>query len=297
MSLTTTDLLHTLYLPTTPRTSLTMMPTAPTTEYWMATRSHNATAHPGAVDISMEEEMADNIPKTPAPKKHKARNKKNIKSAEEIEVGIQHVAAYKRQSLKEELVHVTPQVVYTPAPPHDPSEPHESSEHDEGGNISDNESYQPPIESVGDVSMSEAEISSPLSPVRKTVGQGMKEMKRGDKKGKKAVICTKEESGTESDDEPTPFKKVVSKKGKRFEKNISGNTVEETPIKAMKKGKGKVPIAADDSVTEDKLVIPQKTGNARAASAAAKQVSKAPAVAGLASSSGNKSVQPVPAPT
>ena len=101
MSLTTTDLLHTLYLPTTPRTSLATMPTAPTTEYWMATRSHNATAHPGAVDISIEEEMADNIPKTPAPKKHKARNKKNIKSAEEIKAGIQHVAAYKRQSLKE----------------------------------------------------------------------------------------------------------------------------------------------------------------------------------------------------
>ena len=122
----------------------------------------------------------------------------------------------------------------------------------------------------------------------------MKEMKRGDKKGKKVVIFTKEESGTESDDEPTPFKKVMSKKGKRFGKDISGNTVEETPIKAMKKGKGKVPIVADDSATEDELVIPQKTGNVRAAS---EQVSKALAVAGLASSSGNKSVQPVPAPT
>ena len=122
-------------------------------------------------------------------------------------------------------------------------------------------------------------------------------MKRGNKKGKKAVVFTKEESGTESDDEPTPFKKVMSEKGKRFGKDISGNTVEETPIKAMKRGKGKVPIAADDSATKDELVIPQKTGNVRAASAAAKQVSKAPAVAGLASSSGNKSVQPVPAPT
>ena len=86
--------------------------------------------------------MADNIPKTPAPKKHKARNKKHIKSAEEIKAGIQCVAAYERQSLKEDLVHMTPQVVYTPAPPCDPSEPHELSEHDEGGNISDNESYQ-----------------------------------------------------------------------------------------------------------------------------------------------------------
>ena len=132
VSLTTTDSLHTLYLPITPHTSLTMMPTAPTTECWMATRSCNATAHPSAVDISMEEETADNIPKTPAPKKRKARYKKNIKSAEEIEAGIQRVAAYERQSLKEELIHTTPQVVYTPAPPHDPSEPHESSERDKG---------------------------------------------------------------------------------------------------------------------------------------------------------------------
>ena len=58
-----------------------------------------------------------------------------------------------------------------------------------------------------------------------------------------------------------------------------------------------MPIVADDSVTKDEPVIPQKTGNVRAASTAAKQVSKAPAVAGLASSSENKSVQPVPAPT
>ena len=233
MSLTTTDLLHTLYLPTTPHTSLTTMPAAPTTEHWMATRSCNATSHPSAVDISMEEEMADNIPKTPAPKKRKAKNKRNIKSAEEIKAGIQCVAAYKRQSLKEELVDTTPQVVYTAAPPCDPSEPHESSEHDEGGNIPDNESYQPPIESVGNILISEAEISSPQSPVGKTVGQE-KEMKRGDKKGKKAVIFAKEESGTESDDEPTTFKKVMSEKGKRFGKDISGDTVEEMPIKAVK---------------------------------------------------------------
>ena len=73
-----------------------MMPAAPTAEHWMATRSRNATVHPSAVDISMEEEMVDNIPKTPAPKKCKARNKKDIKSAEEIEAGIQCVAAYKR---------------------------------------------------------------------------------------------------------------------------------------------------------------------------------------------------------
>ena len=78
--------------------------------------------------------------------------------------------------------------------------------------------------------MSKAEIGSPLSPVGKTVGQEMKEMKRGDTKGKKVVVFPKEESGTESDNEPTPFKKVMSEKGKRFGKDISGNTVEETPI-------------------------------------------------------------------
>ena len=51
------------------------------------------------------------------------------------------------------------------------------------------------------------------------------------------------------------------------------------------KGKEKVPIRADDSVTEDdKLVIPQNTGNVKAA----------PATAGLDSSSGKKCVQPVP---
>ena len=178
--------------------------------------------------------------------------------------------------------------MHTPAP-HDPSEPHKSSEHDEGGNISGNEAYQPLTESVGDVSMSKAEIGSPPSPVGKMVGQEKKEIKRGDKKGKKAVIFTKE-SNTELDDEPTPFKRVMSEKGKRFGKDISGNTIEETPIKAMIKGKGKVPIEADDLATEDEdePVIPQRTSNVRAASTAAKQVSKAP---------GNKSVQSVPTPT
>ena len=265
------------------------MPAAPTTERWMTTRSRNATAHPGVVDISMEE-TADNVPKTPAPKKRRARAKKGIKSAEDIEAGIQRVAAYERQSLNEELIDATPQVVNTPAPPQDPS----SYEHNKGGNISDNASYQPSSESVGDILMSEAGIGSLHSPVGETVGQGKKETKGGDKK---AIVFTEQESSTESDDEPTPFKKVMSEKGKRFGKDISVDAVEETPIKAMTKGRKKVPIVADDSVTmSDKLVMLKKTGNGKAP-AAAKQVSRVPAVAGRVSGSGNKSVQPIPAPT
>ena len=80
---------------------------------------NTATAHPSAVDISMEEEMVDNLPKTPATKRRKPRSKKDIKSAKEVEAGIWHVAAYKRGSLNEELVNMTPQVMYTPTPPHD----------------------------------------------------------------------------------------------------------------------------------------------------------------------------------
>lgn len=297
---------------------------APTVQRWMATRSRNATAHPGVVDISIEE-TADNLPKTPAPKKRKPRSKKDIKSAEEVEAGIQRVAAYERQSLNEELVDATPQVVYTPAPPRDPSEPHESSEHDEGGNIFDNALYQPPSENVGDVLMSEAEVGSLPPPVRKAVDQGKKAGKKSGKKGKKAVVLAREESSPESDDEPTPFKKVMSEKGKRFGKDISVDAAEEsTPIKAVTKGtrKVKVPIAAEDSATEsdepivpqktgkaeaaptaaedsatesDEPIAPQKTGNAKVAPTAAKQVLKAPAVAGLASGSDDKSVGPIPA--
>ena len=86
---------------------------------WMKTRSHNTTAHPGAVDIIMEETV-DNLPKTPAPKKRQPKNKKEVKSAEDVEVGIKRVAAYERQSLKEELVDATPQAMVTPAHPHQP---------------------------------------------------------------------------------------------------------------------------------------------------------------------------------
>ena len=97
-----------------------------------------------------------------------------MKSAEEVEAGIQHVAAYKKQSLHEELVDATPQVVCTPAPPQDVSDPLELSGHEEGSNISDNASYKPFSISVGDVLMSKAEASSLPLPVGKMADQGNK---------------------------------------------------------------------------------------------------------------------------
>lgn len=300
---------------------------APSVQRWMTTRARNATAHPGAVDITVEEETADNLPKTPAPPKRKPRAKKDMKSAEAVEAGIQRVAAYEKRALNKELVDATPQVVHTPAPPRDLSEPHESSEHDEGGNISDNASYQPPSESVGDVLMSEADVGSLPSPVGKTVDQGKKgkKGKKGGRKGKNAVVLTQEESATESDNEPTPFKKLMSEKGKRFGKGISFNAVEEsTPIKAVMKGMKKVmlpataedsatesdepvvpqktgkakaaPAAAEDSVTEsDESIDAQKTGNAKTAPAASKQMLSAPTDGGPARGSDDKSGQPGPA--
>ena len=44
------------------------------------------------------------------------------------------------------------------------------------------------------------------------VDQRKKGKKKGGKRGRKAIILAKEESSTESDNEPTPFKKVMSKK-------------------------------------------------------------------------------------
>ena len=90
--------------------------------------------------------------------------------------------------------------MHTPAPPQVLSDPHELSEHDEGDNISDNASYKLPSESVGDVLMSEAEVSFLPSPVGKMVDEGEKG-KKGGRKGKNPVILTQEDSATEPDDE------------------------------------------------------------------------------------------------
>ena len=92
----------------------------PSIPRWMSTRSGNGNRHPGVVDISIEEDEVDRLPKTPAPRKTLARNKKNVKSAKEVEASIQRVAAYERQSLIEELVNTTPQPLVIPAPSHNP---------------------------------------------------------------------------------------------------------------------------------------------------------------------------------
>ena len=270
----------------------------------------------------------DNLPKTPAPKKRQPKNKKEVKSAEDVEVGIQRVAAYERQSLKEELVDATPQAMVTPAHPRQPSE---SSEQNEGGNITDNVSYQPPSESSPDDLTSGVEfgsLPSPLpSPVRSAAGQGENAGKKGKKgQGKRLVVIQRDGSTTESGDELTPFKKVMSEQGKRFGKDIEVDIVEEpTPMKAAenRKGKWKVPVRTEVSVTESnsKLALPKKTGNPKAATAVAedsetefnepivpqrngnvktthdvsKQSSKASAVPSSVSGSDAKSICPAPA--
>ena len=110
-------------------------------------RARNADIHPGIPDISIEEEGEGRLPKTPVQRKKRAKQNKQKKSAEEAEVGIQHVAAYERQSLNEELVNTTPQAIFTPAAHRDCSESHNLPEHDIGGNMNDNRSYKLPSDS------------------------------------------------------------------------------------------------------------------------------------------------------
>ena len=258
-----------------------------------------------------------------------------MKSAEEVEAGIQRVAAYEKRSLHEELVDATPQVVYTPAPPRDVSDPLESSGHEEGGNISDNASYKPPSESVGDVLMSEAEVGSLPSPVGKMADQGNKGKKgkgkagqQGGSKGTNPVVLAQEDSATESNDkEPTPFKRLMSEQGRRFGKELSDDVVEEsTPIKVVAKGakivripvpvensvtesdepivalntgKAKAtPAAAEDSATEsNEPIATQKTGTAKTAPATSTRVRKASADVGPAAGSNDESRQPKSAPS
>ena len=260
-----------------------------------------------------------------------------MKSAEEVEAGIQCVAAYEKQSLHKELIDATPQVVYTPAPPQDVSDPLESSGHEEGGNISDNASHKPPSVSVGDVLMSEAEVGSLPSPVGKMADQGNKGKgkkgkgkvgQQGGSKGTNPIVLTQKDSATESnDEEPTPFKRLMSEQGRRFGKEISDNVVEEsTPIKVVAKGtkivripvpvensatesdkpivalntgKAKAaPTAVEDSVTEsNEPITMQKTGTAKAAPATSICIWKASANVGPAAGSNNESHQPNSAPS
>ena len=79
-------------------------------------RSGNRNIHPGMIDISVKEERVNLLPNTPTLRKKRAKNK-NTRSAEEVEAGIQQVAAYERQSLKDILVNATPQPLVPPATP------------------------------------------------------------------------------------------------------------------------------------------------------------------------------------
>ena len=281
--------------------------------------------------------MAGNLPKIPAPRKRKPRGKKDTKSAEEVEAGIQHVAAYEKWSLHEELIDVTPQVVYTHAPPRDVSDPLESSGCEEGSNISDNASYKPPSISVGDILMSKAEVGSLPLPVGMMADQGNKGKgkkgkgkvgQQGGSKGTNPVVLTQEDSATKSNnEEPTPFKRLMSEQGRRFGKELSDNVVEEsTPIKVVAKGAKivRIPVLVENSVTEsdepivalntgkakaapataedsatecDEPIAMQKTGTAEAAPATSICIQKASANVGPAAGSNNESCQPNSAPS
>lgn len=242
----------------------------PTTTHWMATRYGNSRAHPGAIDISNKEE--DLLPKTPAPKKMSSKAK-NKKLGTELEAGLERVATYEKQSLHNELSEATPQATYTPTAPHSPAESREAS-NEEGGKISDNASYKPPSESVTDVLMSDVEVGSLPSPVAKMVDKGKTIVGEGRKKGgvRKKVAIVVGGNSTELESEPTPFKKLMSKKGTKFRKEVF---VEElTPIKMVPKGKG----TNNNSPTEsdDEPTLPKKSGGVMAVATKPKQAPKAP---------------------
>ena len=195
----------------------------PSVPCWMATRSSNGNAHPGTVNISVEEKTVDLPPNTPAPRKKRAKSKKT-KSAEEVEAGIQRVATYERQSLNDELVNTTPHALVAPTAPHNPTQPCEVSEEEDGGNVVDNESYKLPLKST-DLAVTDNELGSIPDPVERTVGEV-----RGKHAWRKHVTL-REDLGdvTESDKELTPFKKVM---GKRL--------TNDTNRTSMPKGKGQL---------------------------------------------------------
>ena len=181
--------------------------------------------------------------------------------------------------------------------------------------------------------MSEAEVGSLPSPVGKMADQGNKGKgkkgkgkagQQGGSKGTNPVVLAQEDSATESDDEePTPFKRLMSEQGRRFSKELSDDVVEEsTPIKVVAKGakivripvpvensatesdepiagKAKAaPAAAEDSATEsNEPITTQKTGTAKAAPAMSIRIRKASANVGPAAGSNNKSCQPNSAPS
>ena len=187
-------------------------------------RSCNTVAHPGVVDISVKEVGDDHIPKTPLPQKKmtRPRQTKNLKSAEEIEAGIQQVLAYKKQSLNNKLTNATPHGIFTPTAPCRPSKHGDSSEHDEGGNINDNMLYKLGSESTPDTLMTDTGVGSlPSLVVNVSPGRKMIE-------GKKATVRFREGIPTESEDKLTPFKKVIAGQwGRSIEDTACTDSVEE----------------------------------------------------------------------
>ena len=151
----------------------------------------------------------DLLPKTRAPRKRQAKNKNATKSAEEVEAGIHHVAACKRQSLNKELVNASPQPHVTPAIPHNPSETHDFSEEEDSGSMADNASHKLPSESTLDVPMTDGNIGSLPDPMGEPACQVKKTVVQAKKKGDqmKQAVKPREEGLTELDNELTPFKK------------------------------------------------------------------------------------------
>ena len=86
--------------------------------------------------------------------------------------------------------------------------------------------------------MTDSEVGSLPEPVGETVGQANTARAKNQRKG---VVKQREEDLTESDDEPTPFKKMMSERG------MSVNSNELTLVS---KGKGRSLVVHEDLVTE-----------------------------------------------
>ena len=93
--------------------------------------------------------------------------------------------------------------------------------------------------------MMDGGIGSLPDPVGETVGKEKRTAgheRRNDDRREHVVKVRDEESPTESDDELTPFKKVMGMKGKVFVKYTEQTT--------MPKGKGRALVVSEDSITE-----------------------------------------------
>ena len=120
--------------------------------------------------------------------------------------------------------------------------------------------------------MMDGGIGSLPDPVGEMVGKEKRivgHVRRKDDRRKHVVKAREEESPTELDDEPTPFKKVMGMKGKVFVKDTEQTT--------MPKGKGRALVVSEDSITESDNE-PSFQKKATVALAKPTQVSKDPTV-------------------